>query len=132
MEENITQTEIPQSVNEGTDIMLQNWTNKTLESVIVSEDVDPHEDIVRMIQVFARPPVIAIGTIGNVLAFVTMRRGSLKHISTCFYMAILGLADTGEFSLFTNIYYHAERFIETRVNLFYMAILGLADTGEFH
>ena len=49
-----------------------------------------------MIQVIGRPPIIVLGTIGNLLTFFTMQRGSLKHMSTCFYMAILALADTGE------------------------------------
>ena len=72
-----------------------NWTE------IVLEEVDDNEEIVRMIQVITRPPIIVLGTIGNLLAFVTMQRGSLKHMSTCFYMAVLGLADTGEFSTST-------------------------------
>ena len=42
------------------------------------------------------PIIIVLGTIGNLLTFVVMRRGSLKRSSTCFYMAILALADTGK------------------------------------
>ena len=52
-------------------------------------------EIVRLMQVYGRPPIIILGTLGNVLAFIVMRRGSMKHVSTCFYMAILALADTG-------------------------------------
>ena len=33
---------------------------------------------------------------GNLLTFYVMRSGSLKHVSSCFYMAILALADTGK------------------------------------
>ena len=40
--------------------------------------------------------IIIFGTIGNILTFIVMRRGSLKDVSTCFYMSILALADTGE------------------------------------
>ena len=50
-----------------------------------------------MMEVISRPPIILLGSIGNLLIFFVMRRGLLKHVSTCFYMAILGLADTGEF-----------------------------------
>ena len=40
--------------------------------------------------------VTIFGPIGNILSFIVMRRGSLKDVSTCFYMSILALADTGE------------------------------------
>ena len=42
------------------------------------------------------PILIIFGMFGNLLVFVVMRRGSLKHVSTCFYMSILALADTGK------------------------------------
>ena len=61
------------------------------------DNVDPHEEIVRMMQVVGRPPIIVLGTIGNLLTFITMQRGSLRNLSTCFYMAILSLSDTGMF-----------------------------------
>ena len=56
------------------------------------------EDIVRMIQIIGRPPIIILGTLGNVLTFLTMQGGSLKNLSTCFYMAILALADTDKYA----------------------------------
>ena len=40
--------------------------------------------------------IIIFGSIGNILTFIIMRRGSMKDVSTCFYMSILALADTGE------------------------------------
>ena len=40
--------------------------------------------------------IIIFGSIGNILAFIIMQKGSMKDISTCFYMSILALADTGE------------------------------------
>ena len=40
--------------------------------------------------------IIICGPIGNILTFIIMRRGSMKDVSTCFYMSILALADTGE------------------------------------
>ena len=48
-----------------------------------------------MIQVVGRPILIVLGTIGNCLAFVVIQRGSLREVSTCFYMAILAVNDTG-------------------------------------
>ena len=72
-----------------------NWTISTNLSELVAQEIDEDEEIVRMIQVIGRPPIIVLGTIGNLLTFFTMQRGSLKHLSTCFYMAILALADTG-------------------------------------
>ena len=41
------------------------------------------------------PIIIIGGTVLNILSFIVMRRGSLKEVSTCFYMSILALADTG-------------------------------------
>ena len=40
--------------------------------------------------------IIIFGSIGNILTFIVMRRGSMKDVSTSFYMSILALADTGE------------------------------------
>ena len=48
-------------------------------------------------------PLVALpGTCGNLLIFVVMQRGSLKHSSTCFYMAMLAVADTGRYITFTS------------------------------
>ena len=57
-----------------------------------------NKEIARIIHVIVRPTLIIIifGTVGNIPSFYIMRRSSLKHLSTCFYMAILALADTGE------------------------------------
>ena len=46
--------------------------------------------------------IIISGTMGNILTFIVMQRGSLKDVSTCFYMSILALVDTGE-SIQSNI-----------------------------
>ena len=57
------------------------WTNK---------------EIARMIQIIVRPILIIIGTIGNCMTVYIMRRTSLKDVSSCFYMCVLALADTGK------------------------------------
>ena len=36
------------------------------------------------------------GGFGNILTFIVMRKGSMKEVSTCFYMSVLALADTGK------------------------------------
>ena len=53
-----------------------------------------NEDIFRLIQVIARPILIIIGSIGNSLTFYITRKSSLKDVSSCFYMAVLSLADS--------------------------------------
>ena len=94
MEETVNISSLYYNSSINTSDVCDNWT--TQPSEFKTDDVDPQEEIVRMIQVIGRPPIIALGTIGNLLTFFTMQRGSLKHMSTCFYMAILGLADTGK------------------------------------
>ena len=69
--------------------------NKTDAPEVVSDNNG--REITRMIQVVIRPLLIIFGTTGNVLSLSVMRRGSLKTVSTCFYMSILALADTGGF-----------------------------------
>ena len=82
------------SINHSTRTIDQNnSTNGT-------EDDGSIDETARMVGVVSFPIIILFGTIGNLLTFVVMRRGSLKRSSTCFYMAILALADTGKYSLY--------------------------------
>ena len=53
-------------------------------------------NIERLLAVSVYPVIILLGTFWNVLTFIVMQRGSLKKVSTCFYMSILALADTGK------------------------------------
>ena len=46
-------------------------------------------------QIVIYPILIVFGTIGNILIFLVMRRGSLKESSTCLYLSVLAIADTG-------------------------------------
>ena len=72
------------------------------------------------------PVILVAGTIGNLLTFIVMQRGALKHSSTCFYMAMLAVADTCKYSI-----------VEQRGTLkhsstcFYMAMLAVADTCKY-
>ena len=52
-------------------------------------------DLERQIALSVYPVVIILGTIWNLLTFIIMQKGSLKKVSTCFYMSMLALADTG-------------------------------------
>ena len=80
-----------------------NVSNISAFNVNVTETDDSTEsttwdnrEIARIIHVIVRPTLVVFGTIGNTLSFYIMRRSSLKRLSTCFYMSILALADTGE------------------------------------
>ena len=60
-----------------------------------SYDYDDGE-IGRMLTLILYPVIVIAGTVGNLVTFIVMRRGSLKHSSTCFYMAMLVLSDTSK------------------------------------
>ena len=79
---------------------LFDFPNSTFKTTSPIEAVEEplkwtNAEIARLIQVIVRPILVAIGTIGNCLSFYIMRRTSLKDVSSCFYMALLSLADTG-------------------------------------
>ena len=99
MDANLTQLVYTSLMNMDVERPRENWTNLTHHSLLEQEETDNGAEIVRMMQVIGRPPIIVLGTIGNLLTFLVMQRGSLRKMSTCFYMSILGLADTGEFHL---------------------------------
>ena len=41
------------------------------------------------------PVLVLCGTLGNSVTLVVLRTGELKVLSTCFYMSVLAVADTG-------------------------------------
>ena len=96
---NVTDAVLTSPVYQITEIELDNWTNFTSDNDTESDNVDPTKELRRMMRLIALPPIVILGTIGNLLTFITMQRGSLKSMSTSFYMAILGLADIGAFHL---------------------------------
>ena len=65
-------------------------------------------EISRWINTITYPVLIILGTVGSVVTFVVMQRGSLRNVSTCFYMAILALADTGKWT------FSCSKFVENR------------------
>ena len=52
-------------------------------------------EIARLIQIIIRPILVVF--VGNCLTFYIMRTTSLKNVSSCFYMAVLALADTSKY-----------------------------------
>ena len=89
-------------VMDETKIPLHEIYNNATDNLEISgtilHDADTQDylmEIRKTIALIAYPILITFGTFGNLLVFVVMRRGSLKHVSTCFYMSILALADTG-------------------------------------
>ena len=54
------------------------------------------DEIARLIQIIFRPILVIVGTVGNGLTIYIMRKTSLKHLSTCFYMFVLALADSSK------------------------------------
>ena len=99
MELNTGSTEM---VEEPTHLPLFSWNNTadTLEIFSTSpHDTHSTDDLVKIekrMYFIGFPILIIFGTFGNSLVFVVMRRGSLRHVSTWFYMSILALADTGK------------------------------------
>ena len=74
-----------------------NYSASTIqENVTVVESSTGYPELKRIIIITVYPFLIPLGMFGNILTFIVMRRGSMKEVSTCFYMSILALADTGK------------------------------------
>ena len=74
-----------------------NLSNTTTEPMPVEETFKwTNAEIARLIQIIFRPILIIVGTGGNGLTIYIMRRTSMKHLSTCFYMVVLALADSSK------------------------------------
>ena len=80
--------------NSTTNIDVSNATESEIQ--LWTSAYDLHYEIVHIIWVVTTPVLIVFGTIGNGLSSYIMRQGSLKKMSTCFYLSILALADTSK------------------------------------
>ena len=60
----------------------------------------PELEVARWIHIILRPVLIIFGTVGNVLSFWVLMGSSLRKISTCFYLSILAISDTGWYNAF--------------------------------
>ena len=69
MKENIPDAGKSSLVYQDTDISLINFSKFTFANDSKLHDVKPHEEIVRILQLIARPPIIVLGTIGNLLSW---------------------------------------------------------------
>ena len=77
------------------EVNLSSSTDADTEDYFYDEDFET----VKIVILSTFPLIFVIGTIGNLLTFIVMQRGSLKHSSTCFYMAMLAVADTCKYFL---------------------------------
>ena len=59
-----------------------------------SLDTLPSTTLARQIFIVLFPCMVFIGVVCNTLIFVIMRRRRMSHLSTCYYMGILAIADT--------------------------------------
>ena len=68
----------------------------------IQETLTPsaEKELARILHLVIRTVLIVFGTIGNGLSFYIMRQGSLRKMSTCFYLSILALADTSKCGMF--------------------------------
>ena len=74
-----------------------NSSNTTTEPTSVEETFRwTNAEIARLIQIIFRPILFIVGTIGNDLTIYIMQSTSLKHLSSCFYMVLLALADSSK------------------------------------
>ena len=73
----------------------ESLTDDTQEMLIPSGE----EEIARILNLVIRPALIVFGTIGNGLSFYIMRQGSMKKMSTCFYLSIIVIADASKYAV---------------------------------
>ena len=70
---------------------------ETTEAVYLKDDYKQlYIDIEWWMNAIAFIALPVVGGFRNILTFIVMQRGSLKEVSTCFYMSKLALADTGK------------------------------------
>ena len=85
--------------NETNDTSTEIWGLKLDTSfsadVPVSNFSTDDEKTARLIEMIVSPVILTFGSIGNIMSFVILRSGDLKKISTCFYMSVLAVIDTG-------------------------------------
>ena len=75
------------------------YLSTTLQAAneVQNRDRTLYPEAARYLNIIVRPILLVMGTFGNCISFYIMVRGSLRTIPTCFYLALLSVADTGEF-----------------------------------
>ena len=119
-----------EGLGRGTDSFTINYSENISEAFnysTINDSTDYSDyEMGRLITVIFYPVIIIVGTIGNFLTFIVMQRGSLKHSSTCFYMAMLAVADTCKYSIVMQ-----RGMLKHSSTCFYMAMLVVADTCKY-
>ena len=87
-----------ESYNKETEISLTSFSSK--------------DEVIRLVQVVIRPIIVVLGTYGNAVSFYIMRRVSLKEVSTCFYMAMLAIADTCELNFLLHYFLKKIKYLQ--------------------
>ena len=57
---------------------------------------DPYAEVANTVLKILIPILFVLGNVGNITSFAILRTGELKTLSTCFYMSILAVVDTGK------------------------------------
>ena len=75
-----------------------------------ASDSDPYVEMAITIFKIVIPILFLLGNVGNITSFVILRTGELKKLSTCFYMSVLAVVDTGKTYSFDCVKYsHPQR-----------------------
>ena len=85
------------SITEHITTLSEHITNNSVNSPTAQQNHQVSK-IVAILDITILPTLLIVGTIGNLLTFIVMQRGSLKHSSTCFYMLILAISDSCKYS----------------------------------
>ena len=85
-------TELSSTSGSGDDVM---HGNVTMETDASAWRTNQYLGTLYILYAVGYSVIIVFGTIGNILVFIIMGKGSMRQVSTCFYMRILALADTG-------------------------------------
>ena len=93
-------TQAFRSFTEDTTHMSELFTNSSVMNP-AGQDINQEIVITKIFGVSILSTLLIVGTIGNLLTFIVMQRGSLKHSSTCFYMSILALSDSCKYSSYS-------------------------------
>ena len=93
----------PVTVNSTTDGDVFNFTESLSNGTQRAGSTSKSGEIEAMLRLVIMPVLIVLGTTGNSLLFYIMRQGSVKKMSTCFYLSILALADTSKCMCFYSL-----------------------------
>ena len=127
-------TEGASAMFKNTSTILNDYNTSTTEEPLNAAETPVSHDnreVARLLQVFMRPILIISGTYGNAMSFYIMRRGSLKKLSTCFYMAMLAIADTRECRSILH-YITGKGSLHEVSTCFHVAMLTIADTHKYN